>query len=116
MREVVGVGVVPTSLSVLIAYPDVSQIGLMTKNSNQRRISIAKSKGVTDEKAKNPLMALTFKFFCFASAIFCTISSRLLALNDPSHLKETVPDLFCRVTWWVPRAAATASLASASMV
>ena len=51
MREVVGVGVIPTSLSVLIAYPDVSQIGLMTKNGNQRRISIAKSKELTDEKA-----------------------------------------------------------------
>ena len=51
MREVVGVGVVPTSLSVLIVYPDVSQIGLMAKNGNQRRISIAKLKGSTDEKA-----------------------------------------------------------------
>ena len=50
MREFVGVGVTPTSLSVLIAYPDVSQIGLIT-NGDQRRINISKSKELTDEKA-----------------------------------------------------------------
>jgi hypothetical protein len=51
LREPVGVGVVPLSLSVIIAYPVVSQTELVTRNSIQRFIGIANQRAWTNEKA-----------------------------------------------------------------